>query len=71
MTTIGDLFTNRHEEHDLDEFDRRRITPAGNVWRIADRNTDRVWDLVCDKTGAWIVVSQSELDKFFDPCQGD
>jgi hypothetical protein len=66
---VGTTFTNRQDLTDVDAEERPRVTPAGSLWRVVERDQKkRVWHLVCDQTGAWIVVSKSRLQDELDPC---
>lgn len=65
---VGQSYRNLRSECDLDENSNGRVTPAGSTWRIAGHNHDDHWDLVCDLTGAWIIVTEQELREQFEPC---
>ncbi len=67
----GARFVNRHAEHDRDEADRERTTPAGLEWLVShvddDSSSGVEVHLVCDATGAWICSSTAELWTRFGP----
>ena len=65
VPAAGTRFISRFPEHDRDEADRSRATPAGLEWLVShvadDRGGAAEIHLICEATGAWISPSAADL----------
>ncbi len=66
VPATGTRFVNRFPEHDRDEADRPRTTPAGQEWLVSHVGDDGCGGtadvhLICEATGAWICPSATDL----------
>lgn len=65
---VDTQFTNRQDLTDVDAEERPRVTPAGSLWKVVERDQKkRLWHLVCDETGAWIGANKNRLLEEFEP----
>ncbi|MFB9160465.1 hypothetical protein ACFFT9_22795, partial [Chromobacterium violaceum] len=62
---VGDKFTLKTDESDLDENGQERITPALSVWEVVELEPEcdpvMQYSVVCHQTGAWIHITHTEL----------
>jgi hypothetical protein len=66
---VGTEFVNRQDLTDVDAEERPRVTPAGSLWKVVERDQKKaIWHLVCNETGAWVGASKNRLLDEFDPC---
>lgn len=69
---VGTAFVNRQDLTDVDAEENPRVTPAGSVWKVVERDQKKhLWHLVCDATGAWIGANKDRLLDEFDPCHNE
>ena len=71
VPATGTRFVSRFPEHDRDEADRPRTTPAGLEWLVShvadDRGGSAEIHLICEATGAWVSPSAADLWMRFTP----
>jgi hypothetical protein len=64
---VGTQFISLQNMTDVDAEENPRLTPAGSLWRVVERDPKKgLWHLVCDQTGAWIGVKKKKIIDDFD-----